>query len=277
MPSPALEPGRLVALDAEGLIAADQPCGSCGYLLRAQPPDGACPECGTAVADTLNASNIRLLPLDWLRRIQAGSVCLAISIPLIWLFGLGVLVWLLGVLTMTVEVPKSRPEFKRLQRVIGGSGVLAVIASLMLFAFEGYGGSELLIFAHLGMVALCLGVHIGSVLRYAARVCDAADWGTQKNFGNVLAVFGFLWPGLAVASLILLGISFNYAWGGTAPPWLDPLLMAVGIPAFFGGIAFAFAQFLYWIAIATRMHRIRKEARVLYDEAKAFAANPPPV
>ncbi|MEM1028198.1 MAG: hypothetical protein AAGJ38_08950 [Planctomycetota bacterium] len=277
MASPALEPGRLVALDVEGLIAADLPCGSCGYLLRAQPPNGVCPECGTAVADTLNASNIRLLPLDWLRRIQAGSVCLAISIPMIWLFGLGVLVWLLGVITLTVEVPKSRPEFKRLQLVIGGSGVLAVIAVLLLFLAEGHHETEWLIFAHLAIVGVLLGVHLGGVLRYASRVCDAASWPGQRECANILALFGLVWPALVLASLLLIGLSFRYAWSGDPPLWLEPLVIALSIPAFLGGIAFAITQFIFWIVIAVRMHRIRKEADVLYHEAKALAANPPQV
>ncbi|MEO0515488.1 MAG: hypothetical protein AAF086_09390 [Planctomycetota bacterium] len=262
---------RLVALDAEGLIAADLPCNACGYLLRMRSPDDVCPECGAAIRETLNASNIRLLPLDWLRRIQAAAVCLAIAIPTTYLFGLGVFAWLLGVLTLVVEAPKSRPEFKRLQRIIGVSGIVAAITIVSLFALADTFESAWPAFVHAGVLACALGVHFAGVLRYAARVCDDADWPTMKKLGNGLALFGLVWPGLAVGSIVLLGMSFSYAWGGTAPAWLDPLLIAVGVPAFFGGMAFALTQFIFWIVLAVRMRRIRREAAVMYREARGLA------
>lgn len=268
---------RLVALDAEGLIAADLPCSACGYLLRTQSPDGACPECGTAVSETLNASNIRLLPLDWLRRIQAGSVCLAIAVPMMWLFGLGLLVWLLGVITLTVEVPKSRPEFKRLQRLIVGSGVATALTLVVLFAGDFHGRSEWEIFTYLGVAALLLGVHLASVLRYVAQICDRADWPRMRFWGNALACFGLVWPALLVGTLVLVSISIINSYGGTAPPWLGPLLVVVGIPASFGGMAFIAGQFIFWIVVAARMHRIRREALVIYHDAKSLAAQGPRV
>jgi len=263
---------RLVALDAEGLIAADLPCTSCGYLLRMRSPDDDCPECGAAIRDTLNASNIRLLPLDWLRRIQAAAVCLAIAIPTTYLLGIGVFVWTLGVLTLVVEAPKSRPEFKRLQRIIGVSGILAAAAILLLFPLADTYRSTWPIFVHLGVFGVALGVHFAGVLRYAARVCGDADWPTMRRVGNGLALFSLVWPSLAVGGLVLLGMSFSYAWGGTAPGWLDPLLIAVGLTAFFGGSIFLIVQFIFWIMLAVRMRRIRREALVMFREARGLAA-----
>ncbi len=260
-----------MALDAQGLIAADLPCNACGYLLRMRAPDDVCPECGAAIRDTLNASNIRLLPLDWLRRIQAAAVCLAIAIPTTYLFGLGIFAWLLGVLTLVVEAPKSRPEFKRLQRIIAVSGAAAAISIILLFALaDGYGAPWPAVI-HAGIFAAALGIHFAGVLRYAARVCGDADWPTLRRVGNGLALFSLVWPGLAIGSLVLLGMSFSYAWGGTSPSWLDPLLMAVGVPAIFGGMVFLLTQFIFWIVVAVRMRRIRREALVMFREARGLA------
>ncbi|MEM1109320.1 MAG: hypothetical protein AAGH99_11610 [Planctomycetota bacterium] len=270
MPPSAADPiSRLVALDADGLIAADLPCSSCGYLLRKQPPDGDCPECGAPVRETLNASNLRLLPLDWLRRVQSAAVCLAIAIPATYLFGLGIFAWLLGVITLLVEVPKARPEFKRLQRIIGASGVVAAVSILSMFAMADAYVSETPLFVHLGVFGLATGVHFAGVLRYAARVCGEADWSTMNKVGNALALTGLIWPVFVVGAAVLVGVAFSYAWSNnSAPGWLDPLLMVVGLPAVFGGLAFALAQFVFWVVIAVRMRRIRREALALYQSRK---------
>ncbi|MEX1087875.1 MAG: hypothetical protein WEC36_01520, partial [Phycisphaeraceae bacterium] len=51
-------PGSTSILDGHGRVTLDLPCIACGYNLRAQPSDAACPECGHAVRRSLNTSYI---------------------------------------------------------------------------------------------------------------------------------------------------------------------------------------------------------------------------
>ena len=68
--------------------AAALPCATCGYDLRAQPPDGVCPECGRGVADARRLAAIPVRPAwadsdpRWRRRMVAGAWVLVL-VPLV--------------------------------------------------------------------------------------------------------------------------------------------------------------------------------------------------
>jgi hypothetical protein len=90
-------------------MSVDLPCHLCGYDLRAQPPDGKCPECGASVAESRRLAAIPLRPAwrdsdpRWRRRVIAGTWVLVLlplmdalnafgwasSVPLPDLFGYG--------------------------------------------------------------------------------------------------------------------------------------------------------------------------------------------
>jgi hypothetical protein len=67
---------------------AELPCHRCGYDLRAQPPDGICPECTASVAEARKAAAIPRRPAwgdsdpRWRRRILAGAWILVL-LPLL--------------------------------------------------------------------------------------------------------------------------------------------------------------------------------------------------
>jgi hypothetical protein len=61
-----------IPLEPMPAIEADLACAMCGYNLKGLSPDGACPECGRAIGETLNHGLSHADPA-WLRR-QAGAV-----------------------------------------------------------------------------------------------------------------------------------------------------------------------------------------------------------
>ena len=68
-------------------MSAELPCHSCGYDLRAHPPDGKCPECGGSVAESRRLAAIPRRPAwrdsdaRWRRRMHAGA-WLLVLLPL---------------------------------------------------------------------------------------------------------------------------------------------------------------------------------------------------
>jgi len=62
-----------IALDAGGRIDQDIDCRACGYNLRGGDPQGACPECGTAVGFSLVGDLLKFADPVWVRTLAAGS------------------------------------------------------------------------------------------------------------------------------------------------------------------------------------------------------------
>ncbi|HTW95880.1 MAG TPA: hypothetical protein VMD30_13840 [Tepidisphaeraceae bacterium] len=60
-------------------VIGDTPCLQCGYNLRTQPLDGKCPECGTAVQDSLRRC-FRELDRDWVIGISRGLAVMVAGI-----------------------------------------------------------------------------------------------------------------------------------------------------------------------------------------------------
>ncbi|MBB6430905.1 hypothetical protein [Algisphaera agarilytica] len=268
MNSPSTPDAAVVTLDADGRIAVDLPCVSCGYLLRTLPPDGSCPECGKPVAETLEAGNIRLLPLDWLGGLQGGAVFLAISIPLLGLFGIGALTWLLIAITITIDAPKHQPGLKRLRNLSVASGVTGGLGALLLIVDPSYYHSEWFFIAHLAVVTVMLGLHLAGMCGFAAAVCRLAQWHSLRKLSTCLAVFALLWPFLTMGSVILMGMSFSRAWNGNPVWWLDTLLYLLGLSAFFGGALFLVLLFMLWVMIAIKLNCILREAEALQRGTK---------
>jgi hypothetical protein len=61
------------APDDAGHIVDDQICRRCGYNLRGLRRDGRCPECGTAVALSLEGDLLRYADPRWVERLARGS------------------------------------------------------------------------------------------------------------------------------------------------------------------------------------------------------------
>ena len=70
-----------IRLDHDGRILDDDlTCLHCGYNLRSLLPDGACPECGTAVARSIHGAVLRFCDPDWVGQLALGMKLLIASI-----------------------------------------------------------------------------------------------------------------------------------------------------------------------------------------------------
>ena len=173
MPTPALT--DLVPLCKQGLIDADLSCSGCGYNLRTQKPDANCPECGEQIAKTLTHNNAVLMPVFWLGQVFRGSICLALSWPLLLACGLGLVAWILGTVTLAIEPPLSQLNVRNLQKCLFGTAVLGTVLFLTGFAVSAETENPIG-----GLVMMILGyafftLHIMLVHRCLLYTSDAAD------------------------------------------------------------------------------------------------------
>jgi hypothetical protein len=58
--------------DADGRVRFDLPCTGCGYNLRGTGGEGHCPECGAAVANSLDTRLLRFADWRWLTTLESG-------------------------------------------------------------------------------------------------------------------------------------------------------------------------------------------------------------
>jgi hypothetical protein len=57
----------------------DIACLSCGYNLRGLAPNGSCPECGRAIADSLRGGRLPFADPLWIDRVANGAGWLAVG------------------------------------------------------------------------------------------------------------------------------------------------------------------------------------------------------
>lgn len=106
-------------------VDRDVPCVRCGYNLRGLTPDTRCPECGTAVNQSLQGNFLRFADPDWLGRLQTGT-----SLKL-WnvLFGL-----LLGAGSYFAQSMQGSRAIPMLLSLV--SGMLALAAAFLITSPE---------------------------------------------------------------------------------------------------------------------------------------------
>ena len=93
-------------LDERGQVACDVACLQCGYDLRMQHVDGACPECGTPVRVSLRRDRLDDSDPDYLKRLSRGAgwfrVGVAATVVLLYF---GLLIAAAGVWRLTRAEP----------------------------------------------------------------------------------------------------------------------------------------------------------------------------
>ena len=258
-----------VALDSEGRIAAELHCSGCGYLLRMRRLDSDCPECGQPVAETVSSSNLRLLEREWLRRVSAGAICLALAVPTMLVFGLGMLLWIVGVITMMASPPPQRKRLRILSWIALLGGLTGAAGFLLIFALGNSGQDvELWLPILFGLPALGWSLHLFAAFAYPAIVCREAGHRAASVFGWTLAGSGGALPLLAGFSVLSFALSFSYGYAGYGiHPALELLFTAMAYITVFGGMLFTAGQFVFWIIVAVIMRRILREADVWQQRA----------
>ena len=91
---------------AEQLVGMDVKCLNCGYDLRMQRLDGACPECGTPVRVSLRADRLFEASPAYRWKLMRGAVWLKWGVGLTLIFGyLGMAIGLVGLWRLTAAEP----------------------------------------------------------------------------------------------------------------------------------------------------------------------------
>lgn len=71
-----------VKLDQAGLIAEDLHCRRCGYNLRTMSPEVQCPECGTAVGQSIHGDYLQYADPAWVRGLATGATVVFVATTL---------------------------------------------------------------------------------------------------------------------------------------------------------------------------------------------------
>lgn len=84
-------------VDDAGTVVATLPCDHCAYDLQGLPAKGACPECGAAIAGSLDPDRPRAAPRSWLERLATATRTagiLLVLLPVLLLIGVPLVVGL---------------------------------------------------------------------------------------------------------------------------------------------------------------------------------------
>jgi hypothetical protein len=258
---PPGEPIR-IALDEQGRVDEDADCCTCAYNLRGLAWDAACPECGTAVAESVGGHLLRYSDPEWISRLAdgagwmiAGMLFSIVSCQMepAWIMQLilGTVVWgslWQGVLRLTEPEPgRVLPAFDR-ERRFARATLAAYPFMIVLGAIGGVDQSlsELTLAAG-GVRTVLMCLVIWSLGRFGQAVAlRLADPKLARSVVLVSRVFATL---TAASFVILLGASgflkpttggggFTVTLGGQAfepTPWLAGIVIVLTL----GSLVFA--------------------------------------
>jgi len=247
-PPPRLRP--YVPIDNDGRLAADLPCFDCRYNLRTQHADGRCPECGLAVEQSLTRDNALLMPAFWLGQVVRGSVCIAVSYPLLLLCGIGAIVWLIGVLTITFDPPLQQFRIRNLRRgvliplLIAGVAALGVGLTLPI--------PELLLATCVTFLA-ALAVSSVTVHLFARKTARAARlrFGARSAAGMAVltGLLPMAWIGMVAVIVLAEEVWIPYGVADAVPPLMFLMFIGYGV-----------LEMAFWLMFAWSINRVRVEA-----------------
>jgi hypothetical protein len=141
MSTPPVVPVQ-TTFDAEGRLAADTPCVTCGYNLRTLKAEAVCPECGTRVEHSLHGYLLKYASPAWLTPIARGSWLLVVTVALMVLAGLAGAAW--GMFrAMSAPSGGGVPKFDfRTMSLASAPLAVLIVVGLVLFTTRNPADSE---------------------------------------------------------------------------------------------------------------------------------------
>ena len=111
--------------DEAPTIEHDLSCMSCGYNLRALPPAGLCPECGTDIARSTQGDLLKFADRKWVGSVYRGTCLLTIACVLLVICVLTLIV--LAMILATISNPPPS--------IMQGDAIVMVLSVCLLAAF----------------------------------------------------------------------------------------------------------------------------------------------
>ena len=221
VPNPPSSPPQFV----DGKLAEDAFCIQCSYNLRGLSGDGACPECGTPIARSLQGNLLRFSSPDYLSKLHRGVflILTAIIVQLV----LGFVGFGIGLATAALNSNQS---------------IVVVVSSL------------------LGI--LVAGVLLYGWWLFSEP--DPGFLG-KENGRSARQIVRWSVIGAAVVTALNLPVQFGLAGGGTPTGLLAVLSMLVGALGLIVTAVKFFASMLYvrWLAPRLPNAAVEKRARTL--------------
>jgi hypothetical protein len=118
-----LTPSTEATLDAEGRVAVDAPCVSCGYNLRTLKADALCPECAQPVSYSIQGYFLRFASPGWIRGLGNGLVLVIVA--------LGGAVVVLPLISLVIAMPTIISASKNPALPPAGPGLFASVAQFV--------------------------------------------------------------------------------------------------------------------------------------------------
>ena len=221
-------------------MQTDLSCIHCGYNLRGLDETGKCPECGTAIADSLRGDLLEFADPDWLDKIKLGVIVrfwhlplsiIALPLTIVFPATADVLTWLvadaagLGA-SLLITTREPRMEFREgvftLRRVVRFAAAAGFAGAMLGIAHSAY--TALPTYSH--VIAICLGL-----LRWAAV------WGEVAYLGRLASRIPDRRLGESAQTVLWLALILGVFAAVTALVALEGvglILVVLGPPFFIG-------------------------------------------
>lgn len=178
--APAFTPGMppmpsSMAVTNDGVVTSDTACRKCGYNLRGMPTDGRCPECGIAVAMSLQGDLLRFSEPDWLGNLRRGVNLILAGIALI-------VIMVIGEIAITMR--GTSPLMVQSMATIGGlfAGLLMIGGAWLLTAPDPSGVGEDKYGTSRKIIRVALLVGLGNHVLNVANIAIHPDEGIAMMF-----------------------------------------------------------------------------------------------
>jgi hypothetical protein len=217
-------------------IDTDKPCARCGYNLRGLMPDGQCPECSSAIAQSLRGNLLRFADAAWLDKLRLGTTLMIWNIVIIVIasigasvmtgtFGLPPLLWaiigLIGAaigLAAAILVTSQEPAVMQTEDPLTLRRVVRLAAALKLLGdgaqiAGGYTGFPMIFAIVSGVLWLAGVVYLFGLLTYFRRLARRIPDEALAKSTRTLMLAMVICTTVSIALLFIIGLLSGGAGG----------------------------------------------------------------